>query len=210
MKAFAVAAAIAALAASAGAASGAFQCSVGRITPAVRDRIVGSSWNSGCPVPIRKLRIVRVSIHKFDGSARLGRMIIHRREAHDVVTVMRKLWRHDYPIRRMRLIDAYGAKDRRSMRHDNTSAFNCRYVSGTNNWSMHARGLAIDLNPVENPYVSGSYVSPANGAKYADRCCHPAIVHANDGVVRAFASIGWGWGGIWSSPDYQHFSSNGS
>ena len=155
--------------------------------------------------------MVRVSIHKFDGSVRQGRMIIHRREAHNVVTVMRKLWRQDYPIRRMRLIDAYGAKDRRSMRHDNTSAFNCRYVSGTATWSMHAYGLAIDLNPVENPYVSGSYVSPANGAKYADRCCHPAVVHAGDSVVRAFASVGWGWGGSWSGArDYQHFSSNGS
>ena len=211
MKALAVAASIVALAASGGAASGAFRGSVSHITPAVRARMVGSSWHSGCPVPIRKLRIVRVSIHKFDGSARRGRMIIHRREAHDVVTVMHKLWRQGYPIRRMRLIDAYGAKDGRSMRHDNTSAFNCRYVSGTTSWSMHAYGLAIDLNPVENPYVSGTHVSPKNGAEYADRCCHPAIVHAGDKVVRAFASIGWGWGGSWSgAKDYQHFSSNGS
>ena len=210
MKALAVAASILVLAASVGAASGGFKSSVSRISPAVRERIVGSSWRNGCPVPIRRLRMVRVSIHKFDGSVRQGRMIIHRREAHNVVTVMRKLWRQDYPIRRMRLIDAYGTKDRRSMRHDNTSAFNCRYVSGTATWSMHAYGLAIDLNPVENPYVSGSYVSPANGAEYADRCCHPAVVHAGDPVVRAFASVGWGWGGSWSgAKDYQHFSSNG-
>jgi len=211
MRAFAVAVAFVALVASAEAASGAFKSSVRRIPPSIRERMVGSSWHSGCPVPIRKLRLVGVSIHRFDGTVSRRRLIIHRREAHNIVTVMHKLWRQDYPIRRMRLIDAYGAKDRRSMRADNTSAFNCRYVSGTTRWSMHAYGLAIDLNPVENPYVSGSYVSPAKGAKYADRCCHRAIIHPGDKVVRAFASIGWGWGGSWSgAKDYQHFSSNGS
>jgi hypothetical protein len=212
MKALAVSAAILALAASATTASGAFKSSVSRISPALRERIVGSSWHSGCPVPIRKLRLVRVSIHKFDGSVSRGRMIIHRTAAHDIATVMHKLWRADYPIRRMRLVDAYGANDDRSMAHDNTSAFNCRPVAGTSSWSMHAYGLAIDLNPVENPYVSGSHVSPKKGTKYADRCCHRAIVHPGDVVVSAFASIGWGWGGSWSGStrDYQHFSSNGS
>jgi hypothetical protein len=174
--------------------------------------MVGSSWHRGCPVPIRKLRLVRVSIHEFDGSVSRGRMVIHWREARNVVTVMRKLWRADYPIRRMKLVDAYGADDDRSMAADNTSAFNCRFVAGTTRWSMHAYGKAIDLNPVENPYVSGGHVSPSSGAKYADRCCHPAIIHAGDVVVRAFASVGWGWGGSWSggTRDYQHFSTTGS
>jgi D-alanyl-D-alanine carboxypeptidase-like protein len=212
MKALALTASILVLAASSGAASGAFKSSVSRISPAVQERIVGSSWRSGCPVPIRKLRLVRVSIHKFNGSVRRGRMIIHRREAHGIVTVMHKLWRADYPIRRMRLVDAYGADDDRSMAADNTSAFNCRYVAGTTRWSMHAHGLAVDLNPVENPYVSGNHVSPAKGAKYADRPYKRGVVHAGDAVVRAFASIGWGWGGSWSggTRDYQHFSSNKS
>jgi poly-gamma-glutamate synthesis protein (capsule biosynthesis protein) len=111
----------------------------------------------------------------------------------------------------MRLVDAYGANDDRSMEADNTSAFNCRFVAGTNDWSMHAYGKAIDLNPVENPYVSGRHVSPEKGAKYADRCCHRAIIHSDDEVVRAFASVGWGWGGSWSdgTKDYQHFSTTG-
>jgi hypothetical protein len=211
MRALAAAASILVLAASAGAASGAFKSSVVRISPTLRVRMVGSSWHRGCPVPIRRLRVVRVSFHKFDGSPGWGRMVVHWRVAHDVVTVMRKLWRADYPIRRMRLVDAYGADDDRSMAADNTSAFNCRVVAGTTRWSMHAYGKAIDLDPVENPYVSGSHVSPSNGTKYADRCCHPAIIHAGDAVVRAFASVGWGWGGSWSgAKDYQHFSTTGS
>ena len=211
MKALALAASVLALAGVARNAPAAFQSSVSRIPADVRERVVGSSWHKGCPVPLRRLRYVRVSIHKFDDSKRQGRLIIHRSQAHRIVKVMHKLWRADYPIRRMRLVDAYGASDRRSMKADNTSAFNCRYVAGTSSWSMHAFGKAIDLNPVENPYVSGGHVSPKNGKRYADRCCHRAIVHAGDKVVRAFASVGWGWGGYWSggTKDYQHFSSTG-
>jgi hypothetical protein len=213
VRALAVGVSILALAASAGSAAGAFRSSVTSIPPSLREQIVGSSWHSGCPVRIRKLRLVRVSIHRFDGTTSQGRMIIHRLQAQNIVTVMHKLWRADYPIRRMRLVDAYGADDDRSMAADNTSAFNCRYVAGSSppRWSMHAYGKAIDLNPVENPYVSGTHVSPASGQKYADRCCHRAIVHAGDKVVRAFASVGWEWGGSWTggTKDYQHFSTTG-
>jgi hypothetical protein len=94
---------------------------------------------------------------------------------------------------------------------DNTSAFNCRFVSGTTRWSEHAYGRALDVNPVENPFVSGSYVSPPAGAAYADRSRRaPGMVHAGDATVRAFAAVGWGWGGSWpGSKDYQHFSATG-
>ena len=211
MKGVALAACVFVLAAVAGNASAAFQSSVSRLPPNVRERVNGSSWHPGCPVPLRKLRLVGVSIHRFDGSKQQGRLIVHWAQAHKLVRVFRKLWRADYPVRRMRLVDAYGADDHRSMKADNTSAFNCRFVAGTSRWSMHAYGKAIDLNPVENPYVSGSHVSPEKGAKYADRCCHRAIIHAGDKVVRAFASVGWGWGGSWfgGTKDYQHFSTTG-
>src|SRR4051794_36790638 len=174
--------------------------------------MVGSSWHSGCPVPLRKLRLVRVTIHRFDGTNSHGRMIIHRRAAQDVATVMHKLYRADYPIRRMRLVDAYGADDHRSMAADNTSAFNCRFVAGTSRWSAHAYGLAIDLNPVENPYVYGGHVSPPARARYVDRSSQaPGVIHRHGFVVRAFRRIGWKWGGNWSSPkDYQHFSATGT
>jgi poly-gamma-glutamate synthesis protein (capsule biosynthesis protein) len=111
----------------------------------------------------------------------------------------------------MRLIEDYGADDHRSMAADNTSAFNGRYVSGTRRWSMHAYGIAIDLNPVENPYVSGSYVSPREGRIYADRSLRRrGMIRSRGAVVRAFADIGWEWGGYWRpTRDYQHFSANG-
>ncbi len=179
----------------------------------VKERVVGSSWHRGCPVGLAKLRLVEVRHRGFDGEDHRGRLIVHRAEADEIVAVMRRLYRVGYPIRRMELIDRYGADDHRSMNADNTSAFNCRFVAGTRRWSMHAYGRAIDLNPVENPYVSGSHVSPAAGAPYADRSSDAeGVIHAGDPVVRAFAQrAGWRWGGSWPglTRDYQHFSTNG-
>jgi hypothetical protein len=98
------------------------------------------------------------------------------------------------------------------MEANNTSAFNCRFVSGTTRWSQHAYGRAIDINPVRNPYVDGSYVSPTAGAPYADRMKHRiGMIHAGDKVVRAFADENWKWGGYWSPyQDYMHFSRTGT
>ena len=180
----------------------------------IADRIQGSSWHRGCPVGLDTLRLVEVTHWGFDDDVHRGRLVVHRQEAEGVVAAMKRLFHLRYPIRRMELIDRYGADDHRSMNADNTSAFNCRYVAGTTRWSMHAYGRAIDLNPIENPYVSGSHVSPPAGAPYADRSRHaPGMVHAGDAVVKAFAKkAGWGWGGSWpgDTRDYQHFSSNGT
>lgn len=113
----------------------------------------------------------------------------------------------------MRLVDAYGADDHRSMNADNTSAFNCREVAGRPGvWSQHAYGKAIDLNPVENPYVSGNHVSPAKGRPFAKRSPRrKGMVSAGGRVVRLFRSMGWEWGGSWSGArDYQHFSATGT
>jgi hypothetical protein len=171
-----------------------------------------TSWRRGCPVHLRDLRLVHVTTWGFDHRAHRGRLIVHERHARAIRHVMRVLYRRKYPIRRMRLIDAYGSDDRRSMAADNTSAFNCRFVAGTRRWSMHAYGLAIDVNPVENPYVAGDHVSPPAGRRFVDRSTRaPGVIHRHGFVVRAFRRIGWEWGGNWSYPkDYQHFSANGS
>ena len=138
------------------------------------------------------------------------------RYALDLVTVFGRLYRARWPIRHMRPASEYGGDDDRSMAADNTSAYNCRRVAGTRHWSAHAYGAAIDLNPVENPFVWGGQVHPAAGRRFArlDRAGGPqatsrppGVIRSGDVVVDAFAAIGWTWGGAWSAtPDYQHFS----
>jgi hypothetical protein len=189
-----------------------FAASIERLDAATRAEMTGVSWHRGCPVPLRELRVIHMTFWGFDRTAHTGELVVHRRWADDLVHVFRRIYRARFPIRRMRAIERYDGDDHRSMRADNTSAFNCRYVAGTTRWSQHAYGRAIDLNPVENPYVSGRHVSPRAGRRFADRSLHRrGMVHRGDVVWRAFHRLGWGWGGSWSGArDYQHFSATGT
>jgi hypothetical protein len=189
----------------------AFHGTISRIDSDLRARMTGSSWHRGCPVAIRDLRLLELDHWGYDGLVKRGRLIVHENEARRIRGVFDRLFEVRFPIRKMRLIDAYDASDERSLRANNTSAFNCRFVAGTTRWSMHAFGRAIDVNPVQNPYVAGSHVSPPSGADYVDRSRQAkGMIHAGDKVVRAFRAAGWAWGGYWTYPkDYQHFSSNG-
>jgi hypothetical protein len=138
--------------------------------------------------------------------------VVHRTAAKPVARVLRRLYERRFPIRRMRLVDAYGASDFRSIEADNTSAFNCRRVEGTSRWSLHAFGLAIDVNPIENPYVTAAGTTSHRASRpYLDRNrIRPGMAYSGGALVEAFRSIGWGWGGDWSGvKDYQHFSSTG-
>jgi hypothetical protein len=188
-----------------------FEASVSRLDRETRAVMTGSSWHEGCPVGLGALRLVRLTYIGFDGEPHRGRLVIHRRWAGGIVEVFGRLYARGFAIRRIRLVDRYGADDRESMRHDNTSAFNCRYVAGTSTWSQHAYGRAIDINPVENPYVDGGRVSPPRGRRYLDRSdVRRGMVVERDLVWRAFRRIGWEWGGTWTSAqDYQHFSATG-
>jgi hypothetical protein len=112
----------------------------------------------------------------------------------------------------MELVDRYKGSDFKSIEADNTSAFNCRNATGSSSWSQHAYGLAVDLNTCENPYVHpNGHIEHPHCVKYGNRKRHdPGVIHSGDHVVRAFRSIGWGWGGSWGGPwDFQHFSANG-
>lgn len=187
-----------------------FRASVVRISPAWRSRLP-YSWHQGCPQPLSGLALIRMTYWGFDKRAHTGKMVVNATVTSKIIQVFSVLYRARYPIRRMVLVDVYHGVDSRSTNADNTSAFNCRFVAGTSGWSMHAYGLAIDLNPCENVYIVGSHVDPPRCAANADRSRQvPGLIHDGDLVTRAFASVGWRWGGLWSSPkDYQHFSSNG-
>lgn len=173
---------------------------------------LGSSWNPdlGCREP-EELRAVNVSHWGYDGAVHHGQVIIDATYADRVVAIFRDLYAARFPIERMVPIDAYGGDDQASMRDNNTSGFNCRYVAGTTKLSQHGLGRAIDVNPLVNPYVKGSTVDPPEGALYADRSrTDVGMIHAGDVVVQAFARQGWSWGGNWQGgQDYQHFSATG-
>ncbi|HEV2824264.1 MAG TPA: M15 family metallopeptidase [Actinomycetota bacterium] len=170
------------------------------------------TYRSGCPVPPEDLRLLVMSHRTFDGQSAQGRMVVHEDWARPVVSVFHELYDQDFPIARMQLVDDYQGSDDLSMEANNTSAFNCRSVTGRPGvWSQHSYGGAIDINPVQNPYISsGGTVLPPAGVDYVDRSKDaPGMIHAGDCTVQAFADIGWYWGGAWTSPkDYQHFSYN--
>ncbi len=189
-----------------------FRGSIQSIDAAQAKRMTGVSWRQGCPVALRDLRLLTLSHWGFDGRVRSGRLIVHRDIARDLVQVFRDLYAARVPIRRMVPVDAYGGSDFRSIEADNTSAFNCRFVDGTTRWSNHAFGRAIDVNPIENPYVSAGSTSHRASRPYVSRTKRrPGMAYEGGALVRAFDRIGWGWGGRWTSSvkDYQHFSETG-
>jgi hypothetical protein len=189
-----------------------FRGGVSPLPASLRTTMTGRSWRPGCPVGLGDLRLVRARHWGFDGRVHEGRIVVHRDVARAVLGVLRRLYAARFPIRRMVPVDAYGASDYRSIEADNTSAFNCRPVAGTTSWSEHAYGRAIDLNPIENPYVTaaGTTSHPAS-RPYLRRAPYRRGMAVEGGVlVRAFDAAGWGWGGRWSGArDYQHFSASG-
>lgn len=183
-----------------------FASSSRALTAAERTAMTGVTWRAGCPTGLAQLRHVSLVYWDFAGQPQQGALVVRSDAVSDVVAVFGKLYAAHYPIRRMVPIEAYRGDDDASMAADNTSAFNCRNVAGGSGWSRHAYGVAIDINPLENPYISGGVVSPPAGAAYVNRNqSHPAILRSNSVAVREFIARGWQWGGNWTNPkDYQH------
>jgi D-alanyl-D-alanine carboxypeptidase len=188
-----------------------FESSVVALDAALRRSMTGVSWRPGCPVPLADLRLLRLSYWGFGGQVHQGELVVNADAVHAVRTAFLGLFSAHYPIHRMRLVEAYGGSDERSMLADNTSAFNCRGVPGSTAWSQHAYGRAVDVNPFENPEVRGTAVDPPAAAAWADRSrTAPAVIHHGDAAWQAFDAAGWTWGGDWTYPlDYMHFSANG-
>jgi hypothetical protein len=189
-----------------------FHFHASRLSPGLRSELTKTSWHPGCPVGLAQLRYLRIGYWGFDRRAHMGEMVVAASAVNAVRRAFDALFSARFPIRAMQLVDRYGGSDYASIQADNTSAFNCRDATGSRRWSEHAYGLAIDINPIENPYVyaNGTTTHQAS-VPYLNRSdVRRGMAVAGGTLVRAFTAVGWGWGGRWPGPtDYQHFSVNG-
>lgn len=186
---------------------------VSLIDDVVFSRMQGKSFKKNCTIPRATLRYVKVLHRNVEGKTQLGEIVCNKAIANDLVDIFKKLYASNYKVERIILIDEYDADDERSMAANNTSCFNFRVVSGTTKLSKHAQGLAIDINPLYNPYVhlNNGKVEPANGKPYATnrtsgRNIPVPFINTNDLCYRLFIQHGFRWGGAWRTvKDYQHF-----
>lgn len=172
------------------------------------EKIRTTTWHAGCPVPPEDLRQLTLSYWNYENERKTGVLIVHKDVAREVTQIFRDLFQHRFPIEKMTPIEEYKGDDDASMAANNTSAFNCRDVTGQpGKFSNHSWGRAIDINPLTNPYVKGDKVLPPEGRVYLDRTrTFPGSILAGGFVVKRFAEAGWQWGGSWSDrKDYQHF-----
>jgi hypothetical protein len=187
---------------------GRFHSTIAPVPAAVLAR---STWTSGCPVSSADLRYLTMSFWGFDGKPHTGEMMVNARVASAVPIVFAQLYAARFPIEEMRVASVAEVTAHPTGDGNNTTAYVCRPAVGETTWSAHAYGLAIDVNPFCNPYREGSLVVPELASAYLDRSnARPGMVLPGDATVRAFTSVGWTWGGSWTSPkDLMHFSSNG-
>ena len=181
--------------------------SVSSIPPRIESRMRGVSFPEDAEIKMDDLRYLKLSYIDFDGNSQVGEMVCNKAVAAEILSIFEELYQARYPIRSIRLVDDFGGDDEASMAADNTSCFNYRKKTGMRSLSKHAQGLAVDINPLENPYVRSSEVRPAVAAAYADReKDFPHKIDKNDLCYKLFLKHGFSWGGAWRSvKDYQHF-----
>jgi hypothetical protein len=193
-----------------------FHSAIQPLAPTQRAQLDGRFWHAGCPVALSSLRVLTVSYWDFGGNRQTGQLVVNQRAAAPLAKVFRQLYRLRFPIRHMQFADSYGPKGSQPADGDISGSFECRRAvpspcgSGTGNWSQHAFGLAVDLNPIENPYTGCGRTRERKSVPYLNRSrLRRGMV--TPAVIRAFRSVGWGWGGSWvgSTKDYMHFSSTG-
>jgi len=177
----------------------------------IKERIVGKSYGEECDIPVSELRYIRVLHRGFDGLTYIGELIVNQSIAEDIVAIFKELYEADYPVERMVLVDDYNADDIASMEANNTSAFNYRVIDNTTRLSLHSQGIAIDINPLYNPYIreidGKIVVLPDKGTEYVDRSKEcPYYIKEGDPCWLAFTERGFTWGGVWKNQkDFQHF-----
>jgi hypothetical protein len=185
------------------------------ITASVKKRMIkGGSYHKGCPVPLKDLRYLRLKYLGFDGKEHWGELIVHKNIAKEVTDIFGELYRIKYPIHKMRLVSDYRANDWLSIENDNTSAFNCRKATGRKTWSKHSFGKAIDINPIENPYIrnsgkiahKASYRYKIRKHKNLNNPYDRAMIIKGDKSLKVFTKRGWFWGKYFKGArDLQHF-----
>lgn len=200
-------------------AAPAFHVSAGSLPAGVRAEVVAAhEWHRGCPVPLSGLRVLTVSTWGFDRRVHTGQLVVNADAVRPLTAVFRRLFTLRFPIRHMRLADEYGPASAHPADGDVTASFECRQAvpspctggTGTGSWSEHAYGEAVDLDPVENPYVGCGMTRDKTALSYLNRSrVRRGMV--TPAVVAAFRAAGWGWGGAWagSTKDYMHFSATG-
>ncbi len=180
-------------------------------TPAPASVIRRSTWQRGCPVTANELSWVRLTFWGYDDRRHTGELLVNRSAAKDLVAVFARLYDTGFPIEEMRIARRDELEAQPSGDGNNTGAFACRPTTSGSSYSQHAYGLAIDVNPFQNPYEKGDLVLPELASSYLDRSrIRPGMITPGGPLVRAFDSVGWSWGGSWRSlKDLQHFSANG-
>lgn len=191
----------------------AFTSEVRQLDDGERQAMTGVTWHPGCPVDLDDLVHVGLRHHTFDGDVADGVLVVHTDHAEAVVRAFEAAFDAGFPIQRMEPAHVFGGSDDASMAANNTSAFNCRAVTGGSRYSEHSYGHAIDVNPVQNPYISssGRTVLPPSARAYLDRDDgRPGMLLADSALVQSLVGDGWGWGGAWTrTVDHQHLSANG-
>jgi D-alanyl-D-alanine carboxypeptidase-like protein len=192
---------------------------ISRLPSSLRREMRGTTWKPGCPVPLTDLRLLHVDYWGFDGEVQRGPIVVHKDVATEIRWVFGRLFRARFPIKHVALAKEFVPEEfepRISSSRSVTASFNCRPVvtplGPGDDFSQHAYGLAIDINPVQNPFVTATgFVRNRMSRRYLDRRKRlPGVIHEGDVVVRSFAAIGWEWGGNWSGgKDYMHFSRSG-
>ena len=193
---------------------------ISRLPVSLAAEMRGTTWKPGCPVPLEDLRLLEFNYYGFGGGIRRGPMVVHEDVAEDVLWVFKQLFDAEFPIKRVGLTKEFVPSEFEPIitsKRSVTASFNCRPVitplGPSDDFSQHSYGMAIDINPVQNPYVTAAgFVRNTESRRYLERSKRlTGMIHPGDVVVRSFTRIGWDWGGTWSGgKDYMHFSTSGT
>ncbi len=177
-----------------------------QIPKEIISKMQGNSMPQNAKINYNDLTYVTVNYYNFKDEIKKGELIVNKKLGQEVLEIFKELYDKHYQIEKIRLIDEYGANDVKSMEDNNTSAFCYRMIEGTNHLSNHAKGCAIDINPLQNPQVINGAAYPKISQEYVDRTkLKKGMIKSNDICYMAFIKRGWTWGGTWKNPDYQHF-----